>query len=609
MFSKEDPQDLQKLHDLVEQSWNMEALGLQDRTNTINFSKNFRRPKEEWTPNEREIDDRMKVIQVGDHFNCSIPWKSNPPNLKNNMQQVLFRQKKTNSSEYLNKKGTSIEEVNKVFEDQLSKDFFEPVPLEELDREDCYAIPYFPVINRNKPTSQVRIVFDCAAKDKDGKSLNSEIQKGPNRLQDLFSILSKFRRGKYAIIADISEMFLRCRIAPEDRRYHRFWWNGIWYQWNRILFGGKSSPDISQKVLETNCEVNGSQYPEASLAMLNETYMDDTDASRRSEKEIKDLVAQLPPLLKHADMKVCKFYSNCRNAVKHLPKELLSDKVIFADKEENDEVSETKVLGMIWNAKDDTFNFASKFKSLDDYLAQLNLPPNFKWTKRYILRLSATCWDPLGLICPFAVQSRTLLQSLWQEKLDWDTPIPEKFSFIWKNWLANLFVLTKNIKIPRHVGISPDTISRLHVFVDASSDVFACAIYVQTFKILESPIKTRWEEDQEENDTFSSRWERDPQVNANVDENLIVVNKLPNEETIDVNLLATKARVSPVKAESVARLELAAAQIGAQLGNHIATTFGIDPQTVHYWTDSKCVLYWINTPAKMMKVFVSRRSG
>ena len=34
-------------------------------------------------------------------------------------------------------------------------------------------------------------------------------------------------------------------------------------------------------------------------------------------------------------------------------KELLSDEVRFADKEEQDEVSDTTVLGMVWNAGDD----------------------------------------------------------------------------------------------------------------------------------------------------------------------------------------------------------------------------------------------------------------
>jgi hypothetical protein len=62
-----------------------------------------------------------------------------------------------------------------------------------------------------------------------------------------------------------------------------------------------------------------------------------------------------------------------------------------------------------------------------------------EWTKRLILRLSVTVYDPLGLISPFTVRARTILQTLWGEDLDWDTPIPDKYITLWKVWLDELF--------------------------------------------------------------------------------------------------------------------------------------------------------------------------
>ncbi len=58
-----------------------------------------------------------------------------------------------------------------------------------------------PVVNRTKDTSSLRIVFDAKAKDKSGSSLNGAIEKGPNRLNDLFAILLRFRRFQYAFTA------------------------------------------------------------------------------------------------------------------------------------------------------------------------------------------------------------------------------------------------------------------------------------------------------------------------------------------------------------------------------------------------------------------------
>jgi hypothetical protein len=107
-------------------------------------------------------------------------------------------------------------------------------------------------VNRTKDTSSLRLVFDAKAKDRSGRSMNGAIKKGPNSLNDLFAILLRFNRYCYAFTADVSEMFLRIRLTESDKRYHRFWWNDSFWQWNRILFGNKATPDISQKVITSH---------------------------------------------------------------------------------------------------------------------------------------------------------------------------------------------------------------------------------------------------------------------------------------------------------------------------------------------------------------------
>ncbi len=66
-------------------------------------------------------------------------------------------------------------------------------------------------------------------------------------------------------------------------------------------------------------------------------------------------------------------------------------------------------------------------------------------------------YDPLGLISPFTIRARTILQALWGENLDWDTSVPDKFISLWKAWLEELFELPKFIKIPRHLGFGINT--------------------------------------------------------------------------------------------------------------------------------------------------------
>jgi hypothetical protein len=356
------------LHSLVEKCWDLDHIGIKDRVRSAGMSKNFRRPKSAWSPQEIEVDEAMKVVKHENFYSCSIPWKTNPPDLSNNRIAVETRQKKTNSLDYLSKKGTSISEIDAVFQDQIKKGYIEEITdPAEIDREDCFYIPYFPVIDRSRPTTKVRVVFDAAAKTRNGASLNSRILKGPNRLQDLFTILLSFRKFEVALTADISEMFLQCRLSEPDRRYHRFWWNDKYWQWTRILFGNQSSPDISQKVLEINAELYEDQYPHAAETIKNYCYMDDAIRSVETIAEGIAIVKEMDPLLSHADMKMRKFHSNKAEVLKVLPKEWLSAKVNF-DKEDGSIFEPSKVLGIIWNANIDSFIFTSKFKSELDFI-------------------------------------------------------------------------------------------------------------------------------------------------------------------------------------------------------------------------------------------------
>ena len=62
-------------------------------------------------------------------------------------------------------------------------------------------------------------------------------------------------------------------------------------------------------------------------------------------------------------MSVVKFYSNSRLVVKQLPKDLLSNKVIFGSKDA--EIKESKNLGMIYDANTDISKYKCKFKDLE----------------------------------------------------------------------------------------------------------------------------------------------------------------------------------------------------------------------------------------------------
>ncbi len=72
------------------------------------------------------------IATVPQHYTCKIPWKSGrEPDLKNNIQQILKHQHQTCYSGYLKKKGISIEEINKFFQDMLDKGYIKEVTSSE----------------------------------------------------------------------------------------------------------------------------------------------------------------------------------------------------------------------------------------------------------------------------------------------------------------------------------------------------------------------------------------------------------------------------------------------------------------------------------------------
>lgn len=69
-------------------------------------------------------------------------------------------------------------------------------------------------------------------------------------------------------------------------------------------------------------------------------------------------------------------------------------------------------------------------------------------TKREILRIVMSIFDPLGFLGYFVVRAKILLQDIWRVKLGWDEPIEESLEGRWIRWLEDL-TLIQNVKIPR----------------------------------------------------------------------------------------------------------------------------------------------------------------
>ena len=184
-------------------------------------------------------------------------------------------------------------------------------------------------------------------------------------------------------------------------------------------------------------------------------------------------------------------------------------------------------------------------------------------TKHNILSLLACIFDPLGIISPVTVRGKILFQGLCVDKVGWDDELSGERRSEFEKWSSSL----KNagrISVPRclHEGTkAPDKCS-LHGFADASLKAYCAVIY------------------------FVSQ----------------------ADGRIHVEMLTSKTRVSPLKRQTIPRMELMAGRVLAQLMHTVKAALqnNIVVTETHLWLDSKTALYWIKNQ-KEWKQFVRHR--
>lgn len=98
------------------------------------------------------------------------------------------------------------------------------------------------------------------------------------------------------------------------------------------------------------------------------------------------------------------------------------------------------------------------------------LVKNKPHTRRNILSMVSSIYDPLGFLSPLTLSAKLLLQDLCRNKCSWDHEVPKAALESWRKWVASLDQL-ENFSVERCVkpsGIGAVTQAELHHFSDAS---------------------------------------------------------------------------------------------------------------------------------------------
>ncbi|XP_067613958.1 uncharacterized protein [Eurosta solidaginis] len=338
-----------------------------------------------------------------------------------------------------------------------------------------FFLPHFAVNNPHKP-EKMGVVFDTAALV-NGVSLNSCLLKGPEHAKPLLTILFKLREGAVAVAADIREMFSQVIINKRDQQAQRFLWRDgnanqpvEHFVMQSMVFGAMCSPCIAEFVKNKNAEDFRQQYPEAATAIVESHYVDDFVASFKNEQDAERICNDIVYIHSEGGFQLRGFVSNVKrlqdslNAEPHMPQSISLE----------NGVSYEKALGMRWNTMTDSFEFMLNFHRVSKAVLEGDRAP----TKRELLSIVMSVFDPFGIIADFLLFAKMLVQEVWRHSIGWDEAIPSSLHHKWFMWWSELNHVNI-VKVKRWYSpqLQSTTSIQLHIVVDASQSAFAAAVY------------------------------------------------------------------------------------------------------------------------------------
>lgn len=503
-----------------------------------------------------EIMEHSAVLQDGKYC-LKLPFKTKEVYLPNNFtvakQRVLGLKKKFLNNHHFHQEYTG------YMNDIISRGYAEQIPQEQLHCEigKVWYIPHHGIHHPRK--GSIRVVFDCGAVYQ-GTSLNNTLLQGPNLTSSLLGVLTRFRQEPVAVMGDIQAMFHQVKVAEEDRNFLRFlWWpNGniserlVEYRMTVHLFGAVSSPSCASYALKKTADDNQFKFPAHVIQSVKQNfYVDDCLQSSVTEEESIKTVKALIALCQKGGFILEKWISNSRAAVLQTVSVDQRAKDLKELDLDRDKLPLERALGLQWCVETDSFKF------------KLDVKPQ-SCTRRGMLSITSSVYDPMGFLAPVVLSAKIMQQELCRRGCKWDDTIPQDILGKWKRWVEDLesldvFTVDRCIK-PGDFGELKHV--QLHHFADASMNGYGTVTYIR------------------------------------------MLNK---EKRIHIAFLLGKARVTPLKAVTIPRLELTAAVLATKVDAMLKEELNIQLEDSVFWTDSTAVLKYLNNQDKRFHTFVANR--
>ncbi|XP_071580995.1 uncharacterized protein [Temnothorax nylanderi] len=443
------------------------------------------------------------------------------------------------------------EQYVRFMQEYLTLGHMKSVNEQPNDDPPAVYLPHHSVVKITGQSSKIRVVFDASCKTNTGVSLNDALRVGPVVQPELISLLIRFRFFLYVFVADIIKMYRQILVDPSQTHLQRILWRSRpnhdvkAYKSLVVTYGTAAAAYLATECLNNLAEKNASRFPVGATHLEEGCYVDDVATGTDTKKDLEIVRHQVVEILRLGAFELSKWASNCPELLKDVQDQNHEPVEICND-------ANSRILGMQWDHISDTFQVSHDTQERRGIVS-----------KRTILSGVARLFDPLCLLGPVIVVAKLILQDLWKSGSHWDESVPQDIHARWSRFEEQLSVL-KQVQVPRCVKFATDPqLIQIHGFCDASQQAYGACIYVRT--------------------------------------------KVGNGYRIE--LLCSKSRVAPLKAISLARLELQAALLLAELMDKVSISIDITHFKKVLWSDSTITLYWITSLSRRWEVFVANRVG
>ena len=481
--------------------------------------------------------------------------------------------------------------------------------------------------------------------------LNKHLCIGPDVLNSLVKVLIGFRKHPYVLMADIERFFYRIKVDERDVGCLRFLFfrdesleEIVSYESPVHVFGTSSSPPIANVALQKHGERVAPKYgDDVGEEIKRRFYVDDYISSLPSILIARSMRKRLSEAMWEGGFRLSKWVSNCEAILTDddvvsspnpssspspqvspctvevavvdpiFPAATLPDSISTLPVDKNSLIHPSPSLSSIPDGEDNSIYIDNRAVSLCDAVQDVMgrelfsedtkacLKPIFNEdtkvlgvgyskdtdmlfvripsqtekeikTMTDILSIVSAYYDPLGISQPYCLEGRAIFQLCNKLKLKWKDKLPEHILKKFLKWMENREGL-RQIQIPRWSSSWElvESLVDLVVFSDASKEAYGASVYYRRYLPDESVIVTRL--------------------------------MLGKGHVVPLSMHIDRAGDEEDHNESIPRLELTAARLGAELCSLMQRDAEESFENIFLFTDSTCILNWINDLDKKFRTF------